>query len=207
MDNGVDALWRSMGIANLEWGQALMVLVGGLLIFLAIRKNFEPLLLLPIGFGCVLANAPVAGLAEDSIGQLILAGNPLHLRELADTLGVDVTEVKEAAKQASGAALHAAKMLAATLGYEPGMLNQFYAVAIGSGIAPLLIFMGVGALTDFSALIAKPSTVRYIFHANRCIGTQYVSRVRLYSSRCLCHRDYWRRRWAHCHLPGFKALT
>lgn len=62
-----------MGIANLEWGQMLMVLVGGLLIFLAIRKGFEPLLLLPIGFGCVLANVPVAGLAEDAVGQLLLA--------------------------------------------------------------------------------------------------------------------------------------
>jgi sodium ion-translocating decarboxylase beta subunit len=52
-----------------------------------------------------------------------------------------------------------AKTLAQNLGYEPGMLYQFYSVAIGSGIAPLLIFMGVGALTDFSALIAKPSTL------------------------------------------------
>ncbi len=159
MDNGVEALWRSMGIANLEWGQALMVLVGGLLIFLAIRKGFEPLLLLPIGFGCVLANVPIAGLAEDSVGQLILAGNTLHLGELANLFGVPVAEVEEAAKQASGEMLHAAKLLAETLGYEPGMLHQFYSVAIGSGIAPLLIFMGVGALTDFSALIAKPSTL------------------------------------------------
>jgi len=159
MENGVEALWGSMGIANLEWGQALMVLVGGLLIFLAIRKGFEPLLLLPIGFGCVLANVPVAGLAEDSIGQLILAGNAQHLGELAELLGVRVAEVKEAAAQASGGLLHEARVLATTLGYEPGMLDQFYTVAIGSGIAPLLIFMGVGALTDFSALIAKPSTL------------------------------------------------
>jgi oxaloacetate decarboxylase beta subunit len=148
-----------MGIANLEWGQVLMVVIGGLLIFLAIRKGFEPLLLLPIGFGCVLANVPVAGLAEDGVGQLLLTGDPDHLAALALVLDVPVAEVADAAKQASGAALNAAKLLASNLGYEPGMLAQFYAVAIGSGVAPLLIFMGVGALTDFGALIAKPSTL------------------------------------------------
>ncbi|MGB5638982.1 MAG: sodium ion-translocating decarboxylase subunit beta, partial [Sedimenticolaceae bacterium] len=159
MEHGFEALWQSMGIANLEWGQLLMIAIGGLLIFLAIRKGFEPLLLLPIGFGCVLANVPVAGLAENSVGQLLLAAKPDHLAALAQTLGVPVAEVAEAAKHATGAALSSAKMLAHNLDYQPGMLYQFYSVAIGSGVAPLLIFMGVGALTDFSALIAKPSTL------------------------------------------------
>ncbi len=159
MENGFEALWRSMGIANLEWGQLLMIIIGGMLIFLAIRKGFEPLLLLPIGFGCVLANVPVAGLAEDEIGHLLMAAEPEHLAAMAQTLGVPVAEVTEALKHASGEAAYAAKHLAQNLGYDPGMLYQFYAVAIGSGIAPLLIFMGVGALTDFSALIAKPSTL------------------------------------------------
>ncbi|MCB1785232.1 MAG: sodium ion-translocating decarboxylase subunit beta [Chromatiaceae bacterium] len=159
IEHGFEALWRSMGIANLEWGQLLMVVVGGLLIFLAIRKGFEPLLLLPIGFGCVLANVPVAGLAEDAVGQLLLAGDRQHLAALAQLLGVPVAEVADAAKHATGASLSAAKMLASNLGYDPGMLYQFYAVAISTGVAPLLIFMGVGALTDFGALIAKPSTL------------------------------------------------
>ncbi len=158
-ENGFQALWHSMGIANLEGGQLLMVVVGSLLIFLAIRKGFEPLLLLPIGFGCILANVPVAGLAEDSVGQLLLASAPEHLAALATALGVPVSEVAESVKHASGATLHAARQLAENLGYAPGMLNQFYSVAIGSGVAPLLIFMGVGALTDFGALIAKPSTL------------------------------------------------
>jgi len=159
LENGFEALWRSMGIANLEWGQVLMLLVGALLIFLAIRKGFEPLLLVPIGFGCILANVPVVGMANDAVGQLLIGGNADHLAALAQLLGVPVTEVAEAAKHVSGAALSAAKVLAGNLGYEPGMLYQFYAVAIGTGVAPLLIFMGVGALTDFSALIAKPSTL------------------------------------------------
>ncbi|OQX48155.1 MAG: glutaconyl-CoA decarboxylase subunit beta, partial [Candidatus Sedimenticola endophacoides] len=60
---GIEALWQSMGIANLEWGQVLMMLVGCVLIYLAAVKNFEPLLLLPIGFGAILSNIPVAGIA------------------------------------------------------------------------------------------------------------------------------------------------
>ena len=159
IEQGFEALWLSMGIANLAWGQLLMILVGLLLIFLAIRKGFEPLLLLPIGFGCVLANVPVAGLAEDAIGQLLLAAEPDHLAALARQLGAPVAQLAEAVKHASGPALGGAMALAAELGYEAGMLQQFYDVAIGSGIAPLLIFMGVGALTDFSALIAKPTTL------------------------------------------------
>ncbi|MCB1773652.1 MAG: sodium ion-translocating decarboxylase subunit beta [Gammaproteobacteria bacterium] len=159
MEQGFEAIWRSMGIANIEIGQIVMVLVGAGLIFLAIRKGFEPLLLLPIGFGCILANVPVAGLAEDGVGQLLLAGDPAHLGALAQVLGVPVGELGDGVKHAHGAASSEAKLLAHNLGYEPGMLYQFYAVAIGSGVAPLLIFMGVGALTDFSALIAKPSTL------------------------------------------------
>lgn len=159
LEDGFEALWRSVGIANLEWGQLLMVMVGGLLIFLAIRKGFEPLLLLPIGFGCVLANVPVAGLAESSVGQLLLSGKPEHLAALAKLLGVPLAEVADVAKHATGATLSAAKALAHDLGYEPGMLYIFYSASIVTGAAPLLIFMGVGALTDFSALIAKPSTL------------------------------------------------
>jgi oxaloacetate decarboxylase beta subunit len=159
MEQGFEAIWRSMGIANIEIGQIIMLLVGAGLIFLAIRKGFEPLLLLPIGFGCILANVPVAGLAEDAVGRMILAGDQAHLSSLAQVLGVPVAELAGGLKHASIEVMAEAKQLAHNLGYEPGMLYQFYSVAIGSGIAPLLIFMGVGALTDFSALIAKPSTL------------------------------------------------
>lgn len=90
----------------MEWGQVLMMLVGCLLIYLAINKKFEPLLLLPIGFGAILSNIPVAGIA-----------------------GAD------------------------------GLLGMIYHAGIETGVFPLLIFMGVGALTDFGALIAMPSTL------------------------------------------------
>jgi oxaloacetate decarboxylase beta subunit len=82
-----------------------MMSVGFLLIFLAVRKGFEPLLLLPIGFGAVLSNIPVAGIAE-----------------------------------------------------EGGLLAYLY-LGIKSGIFPLLIFMGVGAMTDFGPMLANPKTL------------------------------------------------
>lgn len=106
MDISLDSLWGSMGITNMEFGQVAMMLVGCLLIWLAISKKFEPLLLLPIGFGAILSNIPVAEIAG-----------------------------------------------------EHGLLGMVYHVGIETGVFPLLIFMGVGALTDFSALIARPSTL------------------------------------------------
>lgn len=136
-----------------------MMVVGGGLIYLAIVKKFEPLLLLPIGFGALLANIPVAGLAESAIEQLIHNGPDAHKIALAKLLDVPLDQVYQGLKDAPAALKQAADHLAADLGYSHGMLYMFYSVAIGSGIAPLLIFMGVGALTDFSALIARPSTL------------------------------------------------
>jgi oxaloacetate decarboxylase beta subunit len=102
---GLSQLWLSTGISNFQWGQAVMMSVGFLLIFLAVRKGFEPLLLLPIGFGAVLSNIPVAGIAE-----------------------------------------------------EGGLLAYLY-LGIKSGVFPLLIFMGVGAMTDFGPMLANPKTL------------------------------------------------
>jgi oxaloacetate decarboxylase beta subunit len=92
-------------------GQFLMILVGLGLIFLAIKKGFEPLLLLPIGFGAILTNIPMAGI---SMGPM--PGQPA------------------------------------------GFLYYFYTVGVESGVFPLLIFMGVGAMTDFGPLLANPKT-------------------------------------------------
>jgi oxaloacetate decarboxylase beta subunit len=103
---GIEPLWQSTGLANMAWGQILMIGVGCLLIYLAIVKKFEPLLLVPIGFGAILSNIPLAGIS-----------------------GPD------------------------------GLLGYIYSVGIETGVFPLLIFMGVGALTDFGALIAMPWTL------------------------------------------------
>ena len=99
-------LWQSTAIPHFEMGQIIMMLVGFGLLYLAIVKKFEPLLLLPIGFGALLTNIPLAGFSE--------AG---------------------------------------------GLLHYIYYVGVDTGIFPLLIFMGVGAMTDFGALIANPKTL------------------------------------------------
>ncbi|KZN60472.1 glutaconyl-CoA decarboxylase subunit beta [Pseudoalteromonas luteoviolacea CPMOR-1] len=100
---GLLNLWHATGVANLTLPALSMIAVGCGLLYLAIAKKFEPLLLVPIGFGAILTNIPVAALSEPG-----------------------------------------------------GLLYYVYYIGIDSGIFPLLIFMGVGALTDFSALIANP---------------------------------------------------
>lgn len=102
----LNLLWINTGLYQMAWGQGLMLLVGILLIYLAIVEKFEPLLLLPIGFGAILSNIPGANLAVDG-----------------------------------------------------GILYLFYTVGIESGAFPLIIFMGVGALTDFGPLLANPKTL------------------------------------------------
>ncbi|RUO60561.1 sodium ion-translocating decarboxylase subunit beta [Pseudidiomarina insulisalsae] len=99
-------LWQSTALSAFGWEDAAMMLVGAILLFLAIRKKFEPLLLLPIGFGAILANIPLAGFNEPG-----------------------------------------------------GILYYIYVVGIDTGVFPLLIFMGVGAMTDFGPLLANPRTL------------------------------------------------
>lgn len=99
-------LWRATGLAQIVLPQVVMILIGLGLLYLAIKKGFEPLLLLPIGFGGILANIP----------------------------GVDIA-------------------------VGDGILHQFYAMGLETGVFPLLIFMGVGAMTDFGPLLANPKTL------------------------------------------------
>ncbi|MCQ2032232.1 sodium ion-translocating decarboxylase subunit beta [Stutzerimonas zhaodongensis] len=99
-------LWHSTGLYHIEPGQLLMIVVCLALIYLAIRKGFEPLLLIPIGFGGLLANIPVANMAEGA-----------------------------------------------------GILHLFYEVGLPTSVFPLLIFMGVGAMTDFGPMLANPKTL------------------------------------------------
>ncbi len=98
-------LVASTGIANLTFGHLVMITVCLTLIYLAIKKEYEPLLLLPIGFGGLLANVPIAGIAEPD-----------------------------------------------------GFLGIIYDLGVSNGLFPLLIFMGVGAMTDFGPLLAHPKT-------------------------------------------------
>ena len=112
------SLWATSGLAQIQLGQVAMMAVGLLLLFLAINKGFEPLLLVPIGFGTILANIPGAGFDAapiyDQLGQLESPG---------------------------------------------GLLYYIYYAGIATGLFPLVIFMGVGAMTDFGPLLANPKTL------------------------------------------------
>ncbi len=156
-------LWQESGINQMEWGTFAMILVGLLLLFLAIRKGFEPLLLVPIGFGCIMANIPGAGLAMSAAQQAIDVGGAKVLGDLAEVFGVaantSADELLKLYKSASATELAAAHKVALDYGYTNGMIYTFYQVAIGSGVAPLVIFMGVGAMTDFGPLLANPKTL------------------------------------------------
>ena len=96
---------EEMSDFNKSWGRVIMILVTFVLFYLAIAKGFEPLLLLPIGFGGLLANIPVAGIAGPE-----------------------------------------------------GFLGIIYAMGISNGLFPIIIFMGVGAMTDFGPLLSNPKT-------------------------------------------------
>ena len=117
--------WESSGLAVLTWREGVMILVSFVLLYLAIAKKFEPLLLLPIAFGILLANLPGAGLMDDPTGII----DPLS------------TTIREGAHW-----------------YDIGILRLIYA-GVKSSIFPCLIFMGVGAMTDFGPLIANPKTL------------------------------------------------
>ena len=112
------SLIANSGFAQLQFGQVIMILIALTLLFLAIKHGFEPLLLVPIGFGTLLVNIP--GAEFDSA--------PIY-----DALG----RVEE----------------------PGGLLFYIYDVGIATGIFPLLIFMGVGAMTDFGPLLANPKTL------------------------------------------------
>ena len=99
------SVWTDSGFSNLTWENCVMILVGLILLYLAIAKEYEPLLLLPIAFGCIMANFPNTGF-NDEMGVMMAIGYGIK--------------------------------------YE---------------IFPPLIFMGVGAMTDFGPLIANPKTM------------------------------------------------
>ena len=105
-------LFTMSAFTAISYKQVIMIAVGLLLEYLAIKKNFEPLLLMPIGFGCILTNLPLAGFTSAPSG--VMPG---------------------------------------------GLFYYFYKVGLETEVFPILIFMGLGALTDFGPLIANPWTI------------------------------------------------
>jgi oxaloacetate decarboxylase beta subunit len=151
--------FSTLGIFSITIGQSIMILVGLILIYLAINKKFEPLLLLPIGFGALLTNIPEIGLSMSPIEKLIYANSPGEINTVISELSISGLSLSEFLKNATFSELQLLNIAAQNLGYSPGILYIFYETAIGSGIAPLLIFMGVGAMTDFGPLLANPKTL------------------------------------------------
>ncbi|MDR3225736.1 MAG: sodium ion-translocating decarboxylase subunit beta [Clostridiales Family XIII bacterium] len=111
----------SSGFAHMTWQSVVMILIAAVLIYLAIKKQYEPLLLLPIAFGMMLTNLP--------LGELI------HM-EFYNSGAIDFDQIF----------------------HEGGLLDILY-LGVKLGIYPSLIFMGVGAMTDFGPLIARPSSL------------------------------------------------
>jgi oxaloacetate decarboxylase beta subunit len=93
------------GCAALQWSNVLMMVIGGVLLYLGIKKDFEPLLLVPIGFGCIIVNVPLADLME-----------------------------------------------------KEGFLRTLYDMGVITELFPLLIFVGIGAMTDFRPVLESPYT-------------------------------------------------
>ena len=149
----------TLGIFSLTGGQFIMIVIGLVLLYLAINKKFEPLLLLPIGFGALLTNIPEIGLSLSPIEKLMYADNLEHINNILLDYFLVGQDITSAIKNVSFSDLISINNSAQDMGYKPGILYTFYELAIGSGVAPLLIFMGVGAMTDFGPLLSNPKTL------------------------------------------------
>ncbi len=132
-EEGVSKFFEEMGVVSFfvgeGWKNALMILLGCFLLFLAIKKEYEPLLLLPIAFGMILTNLPGAGLFDSEMwnNEFLNAESPNY---------------------------HSYGYIMA----HGGLLDILY-IGVKAGVYPCLIFLGVGAMTDFGPLIANPKSL------------------------------------------------
>ena len=106
----LSSFFANSGFAHLAWGNAVMIAIGIIFIFLAVVKDYEPLLLVPIGFGILLGNIPP------------IIGMPLGV-------------------------------------YDAGSVLSYLYVGVSKGIYPPLIFLGIGAMTDFSTMLSNPKLI------------------------------------------------
>ncbi len=120
----IQGIWANSAFVNITWQQGIMLVISCVLLYLAIAKGFEPLLLLPIAFGMLLSNLPMAGLYHPEFFQI----------------------------QADGSVMNAAEIM-----NHGGLFDLLY-LGVKLGIYPPLIFLGIGAMTDFGPLIANPKS-------------------------------------------------
>lgn len=115
------SLIGTTGLVGADWGTVLMWIISGALLYMGIFKQYEPLLLVPIGFGVLLANLPAAGMAVVESNMVVNPdGSLMNLPEIASNYGI---------------------------------INLLYYSLLKTGILPPIIFMGVGALTDFGPML------------------------------------------------------
>ena len=133
VENGLTKFVREMGIVSFfvgeGWKNAVMILIGCFLLYLAIKKEYEPLLLLPIAFGMILTNLPGAGMFDSEMwnNEFLNPASPNY---------------------------HSYGYVMA----HGGLLDILY-IGVKAGVYPCLIFLGVGAMTDFGPLIANPKSL------------------------------------------------
>ncbi|MDR1927066.1 MAG: sodium ion-translocating decarboxylase subunit beta [Oscillospiraceae bacterium] len=145
----LDGLWASSGIAQFfaddqfAWKNLVMILLSFVLLYFAIFKKCEPLLLVPIAFGMLLANLPGTNLMADPAGLF--------------------------SADAAQAGAH---------WYDTGLLRIFY-MGVKSGLFPCLIFLGIGAMTDFGPLLANPSSLLLGAAAQLGISVAFVVAILL----------------------------
>jgi len=129
LTEGVQLLFTLAGLKHI-----VMLLIAGVLIYLGVKKNVEPLLLVPIGFGCLLVNIPLSDLMHQGIDS--------GAKQVFDIIG----------------APDAAKTL---IKEDTGFLRTIYNIGIASELFPLLIFIGIGAMTDFGPLLENPKILLF----------------------------------------------
>ena len=137
-------LWNKSGfsqiitgfVSNNGWQNLVMIAIACVLLYLAIVKKFEPLLLVGIAFGCLLTNLPGAGLYNQPLWDAYVQGVPYV--------------------NAAGEAIE--HITFTTIIHDGGLLDIFY-IGVKSSLYPCLIFMGVGAMTDFGPLLSNPKSL------------------------------------------------
>ena len=134
-----------------NWKCIIMLVISCVLMYLAIVKKFEPLLLLPIAFGMMLTNLPNANMFH----ELLFAGGHVNWNLFG---GAEYTTDMAIELKEAGVAASVYNSVAAGNTVTPGLLDYLY-LGVKLGIYPCLIFMGVGAMTDFGPLIANPKSM------------------------------------------------
>jgi oxaloacetate decarboxylase beta subunit len=137
-----------MAFAGLTWGSVVMLIIGGGLIYLGVARKMEPVLLVPIGLGVIMVNMPMSG---------------LMVYEQVEPGVIPLPVAVEGGLEAIESGMAAGKI---------GLLNVLYQFGVATEVIPLLIFLGVGAMSDFSPAMARP--LSFMFGATAQLGVFVV---------------------------------